>query len=295
LRGVGKRGAANIAAPSIEFVKTEGPLMPFVESYFLYRNDAIDINGIDRVDMGQILFMLKGSGHRIFPDGHVEPSQEVMINGPGTAASTHHIDGPFHCFGLSLRATGWKALVGLPAHKVGNRVLGGVELFGPEALALLVRLRRLDRVEDMVRAVEPFLVARRKPVPRTHLALNVAVREWVASGEPGVDGLFARAGMSRRQVTRLCNEYFGGPPKLLERKFRAIRAAMRIYHGEDPKDAAAPFADQPHMIKELKRFTGHTPTTLRDGIDPVLAFTLDNESFHFLPDVIPEAVDVGDP
>ncbi len=212
-----------------------------------------------------------------------------FLTGPGTAATSYHVDGPMHCFGMSLRAIGWKALVGLPAHEVSNRVLDGVPLFGPEALALLVRLRRLDRLEDMIRAVEPFLLPRLKPVPPSHLALARAVREWAASGEAGIDGLFARADMSRRQVTRLCNEYFGGPPKLLERKYRAIRAAMKICRGDDPKDAAAPFSDQPHMIKELKRFTGHTPTSLRDGADPLLAMTLDNESFQFLPDVIPES------
>lgn len=269
--------------------------MPFVETFYLYRNDAAAIHGVERVDMGQVRFMLEGSGTRTFADGHVEPSQQVMVNGPGTAAVSWHVDGPFHCFGISLRAIGWKALVGLPAHEVGNQVLDGVSLFGPEALALLVRLRRLDRLADMIRAAEPFLIARLQPVPAPHVALAIAVREWAASGEPGIEGLYARAPMSRRQVTRLCNEYFGGPPKLLERKYRAIRAAMRIYQGEDPKDAAARFSDQPHMIKELKRFTGHTPTTLKDGIDPILAATLENETFHFLPDVIPESVDASDP
>jgi len=217
----------------------------------------------------------------------------VTINGPAAAAATYHVEGPFHCFGMSLRAIGWKSLVGLPAHQVANQVLSGVEIFGPEVLALLVRLRRLDRLEDMIRAVEPFLLARRRPVPLPHVALAAAVRDWVASGEPGIEGLYARAPMSPRQVTRLCNEYFGGPPKHLERKFRAIRAAMRIYKGEDPKDAAARFSDQPHMIKELRRFTGHTPTSLREGIDPLLAMTLEKETFHLLPEVIAESVDAG--
>lgn len=289
-------GTAGGATPSIEFIRTEGALLSLVESFYLYRNDAPAIDGIDRVDMGQVLFLLKGEGSRTFADGHVEPSQPVMVIGPGIAAASYHVDGPFLLFGFSLRPTGWKSLIGLHAHKVANQIVSGVEIFGPEALAQLVRLRRLDRLEDMVRAVEPFLLARRKPVPRAHAELAVAVRQWVASGEPGIEGLYARAApMSPRHVTRLCNEYFGGPPKHLERKFRAIRAAMRIYQGEDPKDAAAPFSDQPHMINELRRYTGHTPTTLRERIDPVLAATLDNESFHFLPDTIPESVDVDRP
>lgn len=278
------------AGPEIQFLKAEGAMLPFVESYYLYGYDAPSIHGVDRVDIGQIRFMLEGSGTLTFPDGHAEPTCPVMVNGPGLAAATYHIDGPFHCFGVSLRAIGWKAIVGLPAHKVSNRIVDAVEVFGPEVLELRAQLRPLDRLEDMAAEVESFLMARRRPFPRAHVQLVRAVREWAASAA-GVEGLYERLDMSPRQATRLCNEYFGGPPKHLERKYRAIRAAMRIYQGEDVRDAAAPFADQAHMIKEIKQFTGHTPTTLRDAIDPILAVTLDNETFHFLPDVIPESVD----
>lgn len=277
--------------PVIEFRPAEGALMPCVESFYLYRHDAKQIDGVERVDLGQIRFMLKGEGYRTFADGHSEPSRAVMINGAGTAAATYHVDGPFHCFGVSLRAIGWKALIGLPAHALGNRIVDGVEVFGPECHALLERLRALDTLEAMIAEIEPFLLARRRPVPKSHLALARAAREWAASGATDVASFYAMVPMGERQATRLCNEYFGGPPKLLARKFRAIRAAMAIYQRGDPGEAADAFFDEPHMIREIRRFTGHTPTTLRERIDPVLAVTLDNETFHFLPDVIPEEVD----
>ena len=148
--------------------------------------------------------------------------------------------------------------------------------------------------EDMIALVQPFMLARRQPVPKAHIMLARAVREWIAADQYDIEKLFARLNMSRRQATRLCNEYFGGPPKYIERKFRALQAAIRIHEGEDPQDAAAPFSDQPHMIKEIKHFTGHTPTTLRgSGIDPILAITLDYESFQSLPDPMPESVDAA--
>lgn len=285
----GKSGATVV--PEIAFEPATGPMLPFVESYYLFRNEAINISGVERVDMGQIRFMLKGKGVLTFPDGHRENSCPVMVNGAGTAAASYTVEGPFHCFGVSLRAVGWKALIGLPAHKVADRVIDAEDVFGPCVRPLLERLRRMTTLAEMVAAVEPLLYARRRLVPAAHRALAGAVREWAASEEPVIEGLYARVEMSERQVMRLCNEYFGGPPKLLERKFRAIRAAMRIYQGEDPGDVAGRFSDQSHMINELRHFTGHTPTSLRAGIDPVLAITLDNESFHFLPDVIPESVD----
>jgi AraC-like DNA-binding protein len=289
MHGVGKSDVASY--PKIAFEPATGAMLPFVESYYLFRNDALDIRGVERVDMGQIRFMLKGEGVLTFPDGHREPSCPVMVNGAGTAAASYQVEGPFHCFGVSLRAVGWKALIGLPAHKVADRVLDGEDIFGPCVVPLLERLRGMTTLGEMVAAVEPLLFARRRPVPPAHVALARAVREWAASDAPVIEGLYSRVDISERQVMRLCNEYFGGPPKHLERKFRAIRAAMRIYQGEDPADVAGRFSDQSHMINEIRHFTGHTPTSLRAGIDPVLAVTLDNETFHFLPDVIPESVD----
>ncbi len=290
----GRRTFGGGDVPEVIICTATGALMPLVESYYTYRHGAA-IESVERVDMGQIRFVLQGSATITFPDSHSETTCPVMVNGPWSGASSYRTDGAFHCFGISLRAIGWKALIGLPANEVADRVLDAETLFGSEVRALHARLQaaqdRPDAIETMIALVEPFLLAHRKPVPPAHLALARAVREWAASAEPTIDALYAAAGMGERQVMRLCNEYYGGPPTHLKRKFRAIRAAMRIYQGEDPMDAAEPFSDQSHMINEIRHFTGHTPRTLQMGIDPVLAVNLDNETFHMLPEVIPEAVD----
>ncbi|RYE03382.1 MAG: AraC family transcriptional regulator [Sphingomonadales bacterium] len=294
-----RSGARTIAPPTIEFRQAVGMLMPHIESYYLFRNEAGHIEGVERVDLGQLRFMIRGEGEVTFPGGHVEKTLPIMINGPGTAAARYRIEGPFHCFGLSLRAIGWKALTGLAADKVADRVIDGRYLFGEQAPLLLERLRVAASLDEMVALTEPLLesrLAQTKPVPRTHLVFLRSVREWAASGSPGLDVLYsairAKSNIGERQVQRLCREYFAGSPAHLRRKFRAIGAAMRIYHGASVEEVVGPFSDQSHMINEIKHFTGHTPTTLRSGIDPVLAATLDNETFHFLPELIPEEVDL---
>ncbi|WP_331012799.1 DUF6597 domain-containing transcriptional factor [Sphingomonas sp.] len=141
--------------PHIEFRKATGALMPHVESYYLFRNDAREIRGVERVDLGQLRFMLRGEGELIFPDGRIERSKPIMVNGPGTAAARYRIQGPFHCFGVSLRAIGWKALIGLPADKVADSVVDGEKLFCGQAPLLLQRLRHMTTLEEMIAAVEP--------------------------------------------------------------------------------------------------------------------------------------------
>ncbi|WP_237709152.1 AraC family transcriptional regulator [Sphingomonas elodea] len=284
----------------IQFLPSVGRLIPHVESFYLCHVDRSVIDGVERVDLGQWRFFLDGKGSVTFPDGHVETTMPVMVTGPGTAHWTYHIDGPFRCFGLSLRGIGWRTLIGRPANEVADRLVDAADLFGPEILDLHARLCTLNTLEEMVAAIEPLLLRRldsARRIPKAHLAFLRIVREWAAGGDPTIDSLYeameTETGMGQRQVQRLCKEYFAGPPNHLRRKFRAIGAAMRIRKGASLDEVMAPFADQSHMINEIKHFTGHTPRSLRDGIDPVLAVTLENEKFHFLPDVIPETVDLS--
>ena len=73
--------------------------------------------------------------------------------------------------------------------------------------------------------------------------------------------LISATGLSRRQIERKCNALYGAPPKLLARKYRALRAAVAMVEGvESVSDAVdRGFYDQSHMIREVKHFTGLTP------------------------------------
>ena len=56
-----------------------------------------------------------------------------------------------------------------------------------------------------------------------------AVDAWLADNpSPVLDELVATTGLSRRQVERRCNALYGAPPKLLARKYRALRAAVAL-------------------------------------------------------------------
>jgi AraC-like DNA-binding protein len=291
-------GAAR-ALPSIEWKRAKGRLLPHVESYYLFRCDGPELEAMERVDLGQIRFLIRGTGEMTFPDGHVEKMKPIMVAGPGTAAASYRMQGPVLCFGVVLRAIGWKALIGIPAHKVTDHIIDGEKLFCERAPMLLEQLKGMSELDDMISAIAPQLIMRQeevKPVPEPHFPFLRAVREWAASEDPAIDDLYATiqetSGLGERQVQRLCLEYFGGPPTKLKRKFRAIRAAMQIFQGAPLSDVLGPFSDQSHMINEVKHFTGHTPTSLRGNRDPALALTLQNEELHMLPDVLPEPVDL---
>ena len=79
---------------------------------------------------------------------------------------------------------------------------------------------------------------RRTPTDRLEVAR--AIEAWlVASPAPAVEDLVAATGLSRRQVERRTKALYGVPPKLLSRKYRALRAAVTLAEGAPIGEALA--------------------------------------------------------
>ncbi|WP_108787194.1 helix-turn-helix domain-containing protein [Erythrobacter sp. Alg231-14] len=85
--------------------------------------------------------------------------------------------------------------------------------------------------------------------------------------------MFKDTECSRRQVERLVQRYYGFAPRGLARKFRAIRAANLLAQpnltDEGEAEIACAFVDQPHMIREIRRFCGYTLSRLGGSGDPM--------------------------
>ena len=142
-------GAENAPAVTIKMKPAKGRLLPHVDSYYLFRAGEGELEGPERVDIGHIRFLIRGEGEMTFPDGHVEPLKPIMVAGPGTAAASYRMRGPVLCFGVVLRAIGWKALIGIPAHKVTDHIIDGEKLFCERAPRLLEQLRDMTELDDM--------------------------------------------------------------------------------------------------------------------------------------------------
>jgi methylphosphotriester-DNA--protein-cysteine methyltransferase len=108
------------------------------------------------------------------------------------------------------------------------------------------------------------------------------VDEWLeAHLNPQVDDLVAATRLSRRQVERLCKRLYGAPPKLLARKYRALRAAVVLAKGEacTAELVEQGFYDQSHCIREIKRFTGITPTRITSDLNELTRLTMKRTEF----------------
>lgn len=252
-------------------------LAPYIADFYWLDIPAEEVRGVERAEIGLIRVMVQGAGQFSFGGRRIEQSQQVMVTGPSTAAIHYEATGPCRAFGASLKPLGWAALMPVPADEASDRVIDGRLLFGDDTPVVHERIAAAADNESRVEILSGFLEARLQPVLPAHAELIAMVARWTEQRDPKVADLFAALPLSPRQTTRLVNRFFGGPPKMLARKFRAIRAAIALIEGADPAEVSTPFYDQSHMIREVRHFTGHRPGALRSALDPIVATTLARE------------------
>jgi AraC-like DNA-binding protein len=159
-------------------------------------------------------------------------------------------------------------LLGLPVAALGGTVIGvGERIAGLDTLAL--RLAELRGWPERFAALASWLDARAaaaREVPREVTLAWDALRR----GAMPIGRLAAALGWSERRLYRHFTAEFGLPPKRAARLLRFDRARRLLGQGVPSAEVAARtgYADQPHLVREMRAFSGLTPSILRDAALP---------------------------
>jgi AraC-like DNA-binding protein len=277
-----------MGAVTLDYATPHESLREYLSVFYEFRADVEKFEDIERADLAQFRFALSGTNPTYqFVDGQVQSGSPVTIVGPSTGPTRVCIDGPVHIFGVGLLPAGWGNLLDFEASLLVNRVIDATELFGPQLLKVADELRATKTLEEKVaigNALAHRLIGRGESPA---FAFTRLVDEWLAASlSPEVDDLVAAAGLSRRQVERNCKRYYGSPPKVLARKYRALRAAISLARGEEGDIEAAGFYDQSHYIREIKHFTGVTPGKIVDDLPTLARLTLKRAEFEGLAPLV---------
>ncbi|MGN6377009.1 MAG: helix-turn-helix domain-containing protein [Sphingomonas sp.] len=232
----------------------------------MFSVDAPRFEETERADHAQIRFMLSDSPAEYrFPDGSFQVAPPIHIVGPTTGAIKVGADGPIRVFGAGITPCGWSALIGAEASTMVNRVFDAHELFGRRFDRVMPQIAAAPDLEAMVPVASDALAALVSDHEDSALAFVKCVDDWLASSDsPAIEDLVAATNLSCRQIERKCNALYGAPPKLLARKYRALRAAVALAAGASLGDALERgFYDQSHLIREIKQFTGLTPRQIK--------------------------------
>ncbi|CAM3092349.1 HTH araC/xylS-type domain-containing protein [Sphingomonas antarctica] len=214
----------------------------------------------ERADFAQVRFLIKGEGIYTFADGHTGPTHSS-------------VKGPIHLFGVGVLPAGWAQLVDIDASLLVNRVIDAVEMFGDAATEAYAAICAAESLDHRVRIGHRLAEGLAKRDAAASTEFTKLVDGWLGScPSPDIEDLVRASGVTRRQVERNCKRYYGAPPKVLARKYRALRAAIALAKGESSADAllAEGFYDQSHLIREVKAFTGVTPKKFTEDL-PTLA------------------------
>jgi AraC-like DNA-binding protein len=273
-----------MTAPTLSYFPPVPALAPFTSFFYEFRSFTDHFDDIDRADYAQLRFILGGTNGRFdFIDGHSQAMPPVFVVGPTTGNTRVRGDGHIWLFGVGLLPAGWASIMPMDASNAVNRVFDAAELFGS---IIAETHRQLLQAESSAARLTIGNILMEKLISYENEAASTftaMVDDWLAASlSPDVDALVRQSGLSRRQVERNCNRFYGAPPKMLARKYRATRAAVQLATGETCEDdlIESGFYDQSHFIRELRRFTGLTPTTIKEKLPTLSQLTIrrtDNE------------------
>lgn len=252
-------------------------LAPFVSSFYRFDYRGHELNEIERADRAQFRFMLHGRGHYRFAAGHQRPACPVTIIGPTTAPFDSISSGPLTIFGWGMTAAGWASLMGAAADKWVDEAFDARSIFGDAVMTLRTELTKAENIKAQfaiaqAAAAHIFTQSDLAPFQFTQI-----IDHWLlANVDHDIASLEAATGLATRQLERTTRRYYGMPPKKLARKYRALLAAHKLAAGDslDDTELGLSFYDQSHLIREIKQFTGLTPTQLKTGQSQLTAATM---------------------
>jgi len=256
-----------VADVALEFVAAPPCVADHVSLFYNFRAAGPCFEDTERAQIAQLrLRLTPGSATYRFADGNEQRASDYHVMGPTSGVSRIRAEGEVHVFGLGITPAGWAAIVGSDASAMLNRIVDASVLFGDRLDVAANALRAAPDMAAMVeigRALVHDLVLDHSG---TAVAFMRKVDDWLAAcPSPDVEVLVCATGLSRRQVERRCNALYGAPPKLLARKYRALKAAVALVSGVKTMDELLDcgFYDQSHLIREIKQFTGMTPGQIR--------------------------------
>jgi len=221
----------------------------------------------------QLLVMVRGRVRFTYADGSTGTSARVSINAPQMRAARAVLEGPVLQIGASLTHVAWQRLANLPADEVHDRLLPARTVLTPAQIAALEAAAdecHAGRIapEDVCAVLTEVIAAGPHAVRPDHEAVVEAIGRWLASGfDPALADLYASVSISPRQVQRICRRFFGVAPAQVLKRFRALRAAMLLSQPGISREAhdqlMATFFDQAHLIRDIRRYTGRTPSQFR--------------------------------
>jgi AraC-like DNA-binding protein len=191
-------------------------------------------------------------------------NNRLQLSGLSTTKFTRLLEGQGFAFGVKFRPGGFRPFLKSSVSSLTNCVVAASDVFGADADGLESNLVSSVEEDEMVRAMESFLL-RRVPTPDERVLLVDGIVGQILH-QPQirtVDDLANQTGINKRSLQRIFREYVGISPKWVIRRYRLHELIERLEAG-DPlnwSDLALElgYFDQAHLINDFRAVTGYSP------------------------------------
>jgi AraC-like DNA-binding protein len=217
----------------------------------------------------EVIVHLDGTFRTFEEDGRARAQPRALVVGP--AARFLLIQPPSHVssFGIRLRPGGARMLFPMPLHVIARRAVPLDDLLGAAGDRLVERLGNAAGAQARVRAAETAMLDHlRRLRPRPGSGIRPMLRAILgARGRLPVAEVARQAGISTRQVERRFLDDVGLGAKSFSRIVR-FQSVLDAAGRQEPIEWAgvaseSGYADQAHLIREFREFSGETPRTLQ--------------------------------
>ena len=189
----------------------------------------------------------------------------VLVNGPSTTYT--RIQGPWApAIAVHLAPLGAYRLLGPALSELGGSFLVAVEdIVGAAARRLSEQVLSARTWVERGRLLDAFLLDRAthgpQPSPEVTQAWHLLVR---SGGKTTISGIARQVGWSHKHLITRFKQQVGVAPQMAARLLRLSTVWQHIDHDQTWARIAAEsgYADQAHLIREFRHFTGTTPAAL---------------------------------
>ena len=257
------RDGSGMSDFSLRYCQPSAMMRECVYAYYILESDLPAWADNLRAELPQMRFMWRGDVQVSFAGLPELAMPRASLSGPSSAAIHFRARGPIRMCGAGLLPAGWAALIGSGASDLADLPLDLEQLAGLAARRTLHQVAEAKSDQECAAALDAFFLSLAMKARQPPLWFTRATDSWLSgSRNPDVNQLVQTLGMSSRQIERMALRVYGASPKLLARKYRAVHAAIRL--GRNPEAgwehaAAGVYYDQPHFIRDFRRFIGMTP------------------------------------
>ncbi len=261
----------------LEYAQPVAALRDMV-SVFYFAKIAPDSGVVhERAAIGQLRIISGAPAMARIGDKDIRVMPGTYIFGPTIKGISYWCEaGSTTTLGVGLLPAGWDAMLGVDASRYVNQIVAVEETAATESImgplpysgdrTPLIAATHAESIDAGADALSAYFTGLLPKLDSDVVKFTRMVDAWLmANWSPDIDDLIANTAVSARQLERLCKQYFGMPPKMLARKYRALRAARALSdpNGESREAMISAFYDQSHMIREVKYFAGETPGKIR--------------------------------